>query len=103
MAASQPPAKPGTASIRIDKLLFFLRFARSRALAKTMAEAGHIRLNRRRIDHAHAAVRPGDVLSLPLPSGVMLVEIIGLPLRRGPASIAAGHYRILDSQRQSVA
>lgn len=82
--------------MRIDKLLWFLRFARSRAVAQAMAEEGHIRLNGRRIDRAHQKIAAGDVLVLPLPSGVRVVEILGLPSRRGPAPEAQALYRVLD-------
>jgi len=41
-------ASPGAAgSIRLDKLLWFLRFARSRSLAQAVVAAGHIRPDRR--------------------------------------------------------
>ena len=85
--------------MRIDKLLWFLRFARSRPIAQAMAEAGHIRLNGRRIDRSHQKVTVGDVLVLPLVSGVNVVEILALPVRRGPAQEARDCYRVLDGVR----
>jgi ribosome-associated heat shock protein Hsp15 len=42
--------------MRIDKLLWFLRLAKTRSVAQAMAEAGHIRVNGRRIDRAHQNV-----------------------------------------------
>ncbi|MCK9540547.1 MAG: RNA-binding S4 domain-containing protein [Novosphingobium sp.] len=85
--------------MRIDKLLWFLRFAKTRPIAQTMAQDGHIRLNGRRIDRSHQKIAPGDVLTLPLPQGVRVVEILSLPGRRGPASEAQGCYRVLDERR----
>lgn len=82
--------------MRIDKLLWFLRFAKTRDIAQGMAEDGHIRLNGRRVDRAHQKVAVGDVLVLPLPEGVRVVEISGLPERRGPAVEAQSLYRTLD-------
>lgn len=82
--------------MRIDKLLWFLRFAKSRVLAQAMAEDGHIRLNGRRVDRAHQKVVAGDVLVVPLPAGVRVVELLALPARRGPASEAQSLYRVLD-------
>jgi ribosome-associated heat shock protein Hsp15 len=85
--------------LRIDKLLWFLRFARTRGVAQAMVGAGHIRLNGRRIERAHQGISVGDVLVLPLPLGVRVVEVLALPQRRGPASDAQGCYRVLDEAR----
>lgn len=82
--------------MRIDRLLWFLRFAKTRALAQAMAETGHIRVNGRRVDRAHQKISRGDVLTVPLPSGIRIVEVVILPERRGPASEAQACYRVLD-------
>ncbi|MDE2596596.1 MAG: RNA-binding S4 domain-containing protein [Sphingomonadales bacterium] len=84
--------------MRIDKLLWFLRLAKTRPIAATMAELGHIRVNGRRVDRAHHKVSPGDVLVLPLPAGVRVIEIVTLPHRRGPAAEAQACYRVLDER-----
>ncbi|KUR72256.1 RNA-binding protein [Novosphingobium fuchskuhlense] len=84
-------------SLRIDKLLWFLRFASSRSLAQDWVAEGHIRLNGRRIERASTAVRCGDVLVLPLRSGVRVITIGQLPRRRGPAEEAKGCYEVLDA------
>ena len=83
--------------MRIDKLLWFLRFTKTRPLAQSLAEEGHIRLNGRRVERSAQKVAVGDVLVLPLPPGVRVVEIVGLPSRRGPASEAQECYRTLDA------
>ena len=72
--------------MRIDKLLWFLRFAKTRPIAQAMAETGHIRCNGRRIDRAHQRIAAGDVLVVPLPAGVRAIEVLAIPVRRGPAS-----------------
>ena len=90
---------PPPGSMRIDKLLWFLRFAKTRSVAQTMAEDGHLRLNGRRVERSHQKIVPGDVLTLPLVQGVHVVEIIVLPVRRGPASEAQACYRVLDAGR----
>lgn len=82
--------------MRIDKLLWFLRLAKTRPLAQALAEDGHIRLNGRRIERAHQKVGLGDVLTVPTPSGVRVIEIVALPIRRGPAPEAQSCYRVLD-------
>ena len=82
--------------MRIDKLLWYLRLAKTRSIAQAMAEEGHIRLNARRVDRAHQKVAAGDVLTVPLGMGVRVIELIALPHRRGPASEAQSCYRVLD-------
>jgi len=87
---------PPAPVLRIDKLLWFLRLAGTRALAQEWAMAGHIRLNGRRIERASAAVRCGDMLVLPLAGTVRVIEILAIPLRRGPASEAQACYRVVE-------
>jgi ribosome-associated heat shock protein Hsp15 len=83
--------------MRIDKLLWYLRFARSRSIARAMAEDGHIRLNGRRIERSACRVAVGDVLTIPLGRGVQVIEVLQVPERRGPAPEARGCYRTLDA------
>jgi ribosome-associated heat shock protein Hsp15 len=83
--------------MRIDKLLWFLRLAASRSFAQQWASAGHIRLNGRRIERSSTAVKPGDVLVLPMRTQVKVIEILALPARRGPAPEAQSCYRVLDA------
>lgn len=82
-------------SLRIDKFLWFARLSKSRSIAQTLAEDGHIRLNGRRIDRAHAPVRAGDLITFPHPSGVRVVRVVDLPSRRGPATEAQACYEEL--------
>ena len=67
--------------MRIDKLLWFLRFASSRNLAHDWVLQGHIRQNGRRIEKPGHAIKPGDILTLPLPRRVAVIEILALPAR----------------------
>jgi len=82
--------------MRIDKLLWFIRLAKSRPVAQAMAEAGTIRLNGRRVDRAHQRIAEGDILTVPVGMRVRVIEILALPARRGPASEAQACYRALD-------
>jgi ribosome-associated heat shock protein Hsp15 len=82
--------------IRIDKLLWLLRFAKSRSLAQNLLEPGHVRLNGHRVTRCAQLVAAGDVLVLPLGHKVRVIEVITIPLRRGPASEALACYRVLD-------
>jgi len=85
--------------MRIDKLLWFLRFAKTRTIARDMAMDGHIRVNGRRIERAHQSIAIGDILTIPLGKNVRVIELIQLPGRRGPASEAQSCYRMLDEAR----
>ncbi|PEQ12115.1 RNA-binding protein [Novosphingobium sp. PC22D] len=85
--------------MRIDKVLWYLRLAKSRSTAQAMAEQGHIRLNGRRVERAHAKVAAGDVMTLPSPAGVRVIELVALPHRRGPAPEARACYTELDGTR----
>jgi ribosome-associated heat shock protein Hsp15 len=83
------------AALRIDRLLWFLRLAVSRSFAQTWVATGHIRLGGQRVTRAAQPVRVGDVLTLPMRTGVCVIEILVLPVRRGPAAEAAACYRHL--------
>ena len=86
-------ASPGAAgSIRLDKLLWYLRFARSRGLAQAMVAAGHIRLDGRRITRASAPVHAGATLVLPVGERIEVIRLLTLPQRRGPAPEAEACY-----------
>lgn len=78
--------EPDLSVIRIDKLLWYLRFAGNRTMAKKLANKGHVRLNGRRVDRAHMMVRQGDILTIPQGREVHVIRISALPLRRGSAS-----------------
>jgi ribosome-associated heat shock protein Hsp15 len=84
------------AVLRIDKLLFFLRIAKSRTLAQGWAEAGHIRINGRRIEKGSAMVSMGDVITLPKGEAVLAIRLLAIPVRRGPAVEAQLCYQLLE-------
>ena len=83
-------------AMRLDRLLVYLRFARTRSKAAAIIEAGHMRLNGVHVSRSSAEAGPGDVLVFPWGSTVRIVEILELPERRGPPDIARSHYRELD-------
>lgn len=87
--------------LRIDKLLWFLRLAKTRSLAQQWVGAGHIRANGRRVQRPHHGVVPGDILVIPIGSGVRVIEVLLLPTRRGPAPEAQACYRVLDEPAHS--
>ena len=69
-------------SQRIDKWLWFARFAPTRGAAQDLARSGHVRLNREKVRDAARLVRPGDVLTLSLRRGVRAVRVLGIAERR---------------------
>jgi ribosomal 50S subunit-recycling heat shock protein len=88
--------------MRLDKLLWYLRLAKTRAAAQQRVASGHIRLNGRRVERSAQAVAVGDVLTLPHGTQVQVIEVLALPLRRGPAPEAQGCYRVLDQTGASA-
>lgn len=83
--------------MRLDRLLFCLRLAKSRTLAQQWIAEGHIRRNGARVTRQDQAVAAGDVLTLPLARKVLVIELLALPTRRGPAAEAQACYRPLDA------
>lgn len=96
-------ASPGAAgSIRLDKLLWYLRFARSRSIAQAIVAAGHIRLDGRRVTRSSCAVHAGQTLVLPVGERIEVIRLLTLPARRGPASEAQACYRTLEPETPSA-
>lgn len=89
-------------AMRIDRLLVYLRFARTRSIASAMVEAGHMRCNGDPISRISTEIRCGDVLTFMHGNEVKIVEILSLPQRRGSAEIARTHYRELDRRAKTA-
>ena len=81
--------------MRLDKFLFFTRLTKTRSLAQKIVEQGHIRMDGQAVTRAHAEVRPGAVITLPLHGAVHVIRVEALPGRRGPAPEARSHYTAL--------
>ena len=88
--------------MRIDRLLWQLRFVKTRGLAQKLVEAGHVRRNGQRVARASQPVSAGDVLTFPVGHWVRVIELLALPTRRGPAAEARACYRALDPGGQSA-
>lgn len=80
---------------RLDKWLFFARFAKSRSLAAFWCEQGLVSLNGQGGAKGAHPVRLGDVLILPKGRDIQAVRVLGLGLRRGPAPEARLLYEVL--------
>lgn len=82
--------------MRIDRLLYNLRFLRTRTLAAELVRTGHLRRNGLRVTKPSQEIVVGDVLTIPLGIGIRLIEVLALPERRGSAQVAQGCYRALE-------
>jgi ribosome-associated heat shock protein Hsp15 len=81
---------------RLDKWLWCARFMRARTDCAALVGQGSVRINRQPTDKAHARLRPGDVLTVPVHGRVRVVRVLALAARRGPAAEAAGLYEELE-------
>jgi ribosome-associated heat shock protein Hsp15 len=80
---------------RLDKWLWCARFMKARSDCAKLVEEGFLRINRQPTDKPHARLRVGDVITLPLRGEVLVLEVLSLASRRGPAPEARGLYREL--------
>ncbi len=82
--------------MRLDRLLVYLRFARTRSAARTMIERRALRRNRKHVQRVSENVAIGDVLTLMIGNDVKVIEVTSLPTRRSSPALAQSHYRELD-------
>jgi ribosome-associated heat shock protein Hsp15 len=84
-------------TMRLDRFLWFVRLAKKRTWAQDLAESGHLRIDGRRIEKAHAPVRIGNVVAfVGHDHQVRVIRVEGLPTRRGPPAEARACYAELD-------
>ena len=79
------------AANRLDKWLWCTRFYKTRSLATAAINGGKVHLNGARTKPAHRLVA-GDRISIALEGIVAEFDVLGLPVRRGPAKEALTHY-----------
>jgi ribosome-associated heat shock protein Hsp15 len=87
---------------RLDKWLWFARFAKTRTLAAKLVTSGFVRLNGQRTDNAAKAVAIGDVVTVALPRTTLVVRIEALGERRGPATEARQLYLNLNEDNAAL-
>jgi ribosome-associated heat shock protein Hsp15 len=78
--------------MRIDRWLFFVRLYKSRSLAGDAVSGGKVHVNGERVKPARV-VRSGDQIAFNRGTVPFDCEVLGLPMRRGPAPEAAACYR----------
>jgi|SRR5210317_2548850 ribosome-associated heat shock protein Hsp15 len=84
-------SKPASDSLRVDRWLFYCRFFKTRGKATTAVTGGHVRLNGERTT-AGSKVKRGDRIELVRDRLPYSLEVIDIPMRRGPAAEAQSCY-----------
>ena len=72
-----------------------IRLVKSRTLAQSLVETGHVRIDGKRVEKPSDSVRVGSIVALPLRGRVRVLKVLALPSRRGPAPEARAHYEEL--------
>ncbi len=90
-----------TATVRVDKWLWFARFCKTRSQAQRLIDEGMITINGRLVDKS-SAVAPGDEIVVPVAGaaemrGVRRLRVLALGERRGPAPEARTLYEELTA------
>lgn len=83
---------------RLDFWLWCARFARSRSDCAALASGGLVRINRQPTEKAHARLRVGDVLTVPVRGMVRVVRVLALARRRGPSPEARLLYEEMEPE-----
>ena len=99
MSAGQPdpiPSGEPDQAMRLDRLLVYLRFARTRSAARGLIEGRSLRRNRKHEQRVSENISIGDVLTLVVGNEVRVVKVLSLPTRRASPALAKSHYRELD-------
>jgi len=82
---------------RLDKWLWFARFAKSRTLAAKLVAEGFVRVNGQRVDNPAKSLATGDVVTLALHRATVVLRVEALGQRRGPAPEARLLYSSLEA------
>ena len=69
---------------------------RARTDCAALVTQGSIRINRQATEKAHARLRLGDVLTVPVRGQVRVVRVLALAARRGPPAEAATLYEEVE-------
>jgi ribosome-associated heat shock protein Hsp15 len=77
---------------RLDKWLWYARFARTRSMAARLVTDGFVRVNGQRCENAAKGLGIGDVITVAAPHATAVVRVLDLGERRGPATEARELY-----------
>jgi ribosome-associated heat shock protein Hsp15 len=84
--------------MRLDKWLWAARFFKTRSIASSEVDGGHVEVNGERAKPAKQ-VKLGDELRVRLNQSTHVVHVLGLSERRGPASEARRLYEETDASK----
>jgi ribosome-associated heat shock protein Hsp15 len=82
----------GGRALRLDKFLYFIRFARSRARSVALIEAGPMRIDGRPVTTIREDVRVSQTITLAIEGRIRAIRVLAIPARRGPAPEARACY-----------
>lgn len=85
---------------RLDKWLWFARFARTRPAAVRLVEDGHVRVAGKRVGNPALGLKPGDVLTLALPHATLVVRVAAFAPRRGSYEQAQALYEVMTGEER---
>ena len=89
----------GRAGMRIDKWLWAARFFKTRVLATTACDAGHVVCNGQTAKPSRI-LKAGDRLTVKNDGGEYAIEVLTLSEARGSASVAAEMFRESDESKE---
>ncbi|MGU3538928.1 RNA-binding S4 domain-containing protein [Methylobacterium sp. A54F] len=81
---------------RLDKWLWFARFAKTRTLAARLVTEGRVRINGRRAEAPAKGLAVGDVVTVAAAHVTAVLRVVDLGTRRGPAPEARRLYAELS-------
>jgi ribosome-associated heat shock protein Hsp15 len=84
---------------RLDKWLWFARFAKTRTVAAKLVTAGFVRVNGARAENPAKPVAVGDVLTIAARHLTAVIRVEALGERRGPAAEARRLYGEVAPER----
>ncbi len=85
---------------RIDVWLWHARFYKTRSLATKMVRGGKVRLNGNICKKSSATVIPSDVLTFSRGDEILIVRVLAIGTRRGPAPEAQELYEDLTPPKE---
>jgi ribosome-associated heat shock protein Hsp15 len=99
MIGARPRPLPDGGSLRLDKFLWFARFARTRSLAAKLCASGAVTVNGAPASRPSQAVRVGDLVSVAQSRLVHTIRVAALGERRGPTAEARQLYEVAAPPR----
>ena len=80
-------------NIRLDQLLYYLRFFKTRGIATRAIEKGSCKVNNFVVKKKNKVIDIGDIVSIKNEKLTKQIKILKIPLRRGPFKEAIIHYK----------